>query len=466
MGTPLAHRIVLSLLLLLVSPALRAAPPPLKVSDDKHFLVTDEGKPFFYLADTAWELFHRLDREQADRYLKNRADKGFTAIQAVVLAELDGLHAPNAYGHTPLKNDDPTAPSEDYFRHVDYVVDKANELGLYIAMLPTWADKVGPRGHASAGPEIFTVANARVYGQFLGQRYKQKAIIWVLGGDRSADDPQKQKIWASMAEGLKAGDGGIHLITFHPPGGQASSKWFHDAPWLDFNMWQNGHCDLVPVWDRIGSDYRREPTKPVIDGEPLYEDHPICFNARERGTSNAADVRRFAYWDVFSGAAGHTYGNHAVWQMWGEGRKPINGPLMPWHEAIDRPGAGQMRHVRALVESRPYLLRTPDQSILAMEPKSGVNAGLKKVVACAASDRSYGLVYIPASRTITVDLKQISGGKAKAWWYDPRSGKADPIGEFETGGKQDFTPPGDGEMQDWVLVLDDASKAFGPPGQR
>jgi uncharacterized protein DUF4038 len=36
--------------------------PRLKVSDNKRFLVQEDGKPFFYLGDTAWELFHRLTR--------------------------------------------------------------------------------------------------------------------------------------------------------------------------------------------------------------------------------------------------------------------------------------------------------------------------------------------------------------------------------------------------------------------
>ncbi|RYY22271.1 MAG: DUF4038 domain-containing protein, partial [Chitinophagaceae bacterium] len=63
----------------------------LQVSENQRFLVTKDGKPFFWLGDTAWELFHRLSREEADTYLKNRADKGFTVIQAVALAELDGL---------------------------------------------------------------------------------------------------------------------------------------------------------------------------------------------------------------------------------------------------------------------------------------------------------------------------------------------------------------------------------------
>src|SRR6187455_1288744 len=82
----------------------------LKVSSNKRFLVHADGHPFLYLGDTAWELFHRLDREEADRYLQNRAAKGFTVIQAVVLAELDGLRTPNAYGHAPLKNNDPGQP--------------------------------------------------------------------------------------------------------------------------------------------------------------------------------------------------------------------------------------------------------------------------------------------------------------------------------------------------------------------
>ncbi len=84
--------------------------PTLKISENKRFLVKTDGTPFFYLGNTAWELFHRLNREEADKYLKNRADKGFSVIQAVVLAELAGLKEPNPYGHLPLRNNDPTQP--------------------------------------------------------------------------------------------------------------------------------------------------------------------------------------------------------------------------------------------------------------------------------------------------------------------------------------------------------------------
>src|SRR3569833_1459371 len=127
-------RIIISLLLLI---AIASAHAQFRVSPDKHYILK-EGKPFFWLGDTAWELFHRLDREEADTYLKTRSEQGYTVVQAVVLAELDGLHDPNAYGQVPLINDDPTKPNEKYFEHVDYIVNKAAEYNINIAMLPSW----------------------------------------------------------------------------------------------------------------------------------------------------------------------------------------------------------------------------------------------------------------------------------------------------------------------------------------
>ena len=156
----------------------------LRVSENKRYLVHDDGSPFFYLGDTAWELFHRLNREETERYLENRRQKGFNVIQAVVLAELDGLNAPNVNGDRPLIDKDPTKPNEAYFKHVDWVVSTAHSKGMFIGMLPTWGDQVVPRNNR---PVIFNEDNARTYGRFLGTRYKDAPnIIWILGGDRPA----------------------------------------------------------------------------------------------------------------------------------------------------------------------------------------------------------------------------------------------------------------------------------------
>ena len=82
----------------------------LTISENRRFLVHDDGSPFFYLGDTAWELLHRCTLEETERYLADRAAKHFTVIQTVVLAELDGLHVPNRNGDMPLINDDPAQP--------------------------------------------------------------------------------------------------------------------------------------------------------------------------------------------------------------------------------------------------------------------------------------------------------------------------------------------------------------------
>nr|MDQ3010992.1 DUF4038 domain-containing protein [Acidobacteriota bacterium] len=331
------------------SPSAQQRVQRLKVSDNHRFLVQANGSPFFYLGDTAWELFHRLNREEADRYLKNRASKGFTVIQAVALAELDGLNDPNAYGHRPLVDNDPVKPdvkdgaNNDYWDHVDYIVKRAESMGLYIGFLPTWGDKWNKKW--GVGPEVFNVQNAGVYGEWLGQRYKDAPnIIWILGGDRPVENDVQKEIIRLMALGLRKGDGGAHLMTLHPTGGQGSSEIFHNDDWLDFNMRQNGHTpEFNPRYEQTRADYDRTPIKPVLDGEPIYEDHPVSFKAKEFGHSVAADVRRPLYWNLFTGACGHTYGHHSVWQMAQAGRNPVNNPLLPWQQAMDQPRAAQMQ---------------------------------------------------------------------------------------------------------------------------
>jgi hypothetical protein len=447
--------------------------PKLKVSENKRFLVQEDGKPFFYLGDTAWELFHRLNREEADKYLRNRAELKFTVIQAVALAEMDGLNDPNAYGFKALVDNDPTKPAikegpdNDYWDQVDYVVAKANSLGMYIGFLPTWGDKWNKKW--GVGPEIFNEQNAEIYGEWLGKRYKNAGIIWILGGDRPVENDTHKEIIRAMAKGLRKGDGGNHLITLHPPGANGSSTWFHEESWLDFNMRQNGHvAEFTGRYEKTHEDYARMPIKPVLDGEPIYEDHPVSFKAKEFGHSISSDTRRPLYWNLFEGACGHTYGHHSVWQMWSADRKPVNNPLMPWTEAINQPGAVQMQYGRALIESRPFLTRIPDDAIIVTDrvPTSVPGAGRYRFVATRDTAGTYAMVYAPVGRAFKVHMDVIKGSQVKAWWFNPRDGKAMVLGTFENKGEREFTPPDKGEMLDWVLVLDDAAKNYPAPGSK
>jgi hypothetical protein len=438
----------------------------LKVSENKRFLVFEDGTPFFYLGDTGWELFHRLNKQDAEKYLENRRAKGFTVIQAVALAEIDGLNTPNAEGNKPLIDNNPLKLNEAYWQHVDWVVKKAAEKGIFIGFLPTWGDKWNRRG--GAGPQIFNPENAKAYGKILGERYRNSSnIIWILGGDRPIEVELQRQTVVAMAMGLREGDGGSHLISFHPQGGQGSSQLLHNEEWLDFNMRQNGHSQsYTERYFMTYEDYKLEPSKPVIDAEPIYEDHPINFNPDQNGHSTAADVRRPLYWDLFSGACGHTYGHHSVWQMWSPDKNPINRPLMPWYEAIDQPGAGQMVYGRLLMESRPYLTRIPDNSIIVPDKitSSVPGAGAYRFVATRDQEGTYAMIYAPTGRKFTVRMDVIKGKEVVAWWYNPRNGDAKQIARFPNTGTQTFNTPAPGENLDWILVLDDVSKKYQAPG--
>lgn len=464
---------IVYLLIPLTSISLNAGElPKLKVSQNGRFIVTEKGEPFFWLGDTAWQIFHNLNREDVDIYLNDRAKKGFNVIQAVLLAELNGLDISNAYGHKPLINNDPEkpdikdGPQNDYWDHTDYIIKKANSLGIYIGVLPTWGDKWNKKW--GAGPEIFNPHNAEVYGEWLGKRYKNYGVIWILGGDRPVENDTQKEIIRAMARGLRRGDGGAHLITFHPSGGSGSAQYFHKEDWLDINMRQNGHvAEYTGRYDQTLVDYNLTPIKPVLDGEPIYEDHPVSFDAKKLGHSITIDVRRPIYWDVFNGACGHTYGHHSIWQMWTPQRTPINNPLLPWYEAIHQPGATQMQYAKNLILSRPYLTRIPDHDVIVTDrvPTSVPGAGRYRFVATRDSNGSYAMVYAPIGRAFKVKMNKISGPKVKAYWYNPRDGSSKLIGEFTNQGEREFTPPDKGEMIDWVLVLDDASKNFPPPGK-
>lgn len=444
-------------------------PESIHISENRHFLVDQNGTPFFYLADTAWELFHRLGREEADLYLRNRAGKGFTVIQAVAVAELDGIKDPNAYGDLPFLNEDPSrpdvkeGPDNDYWDHVDYIVRRANELGLYIAMLPTWG-----RYWHDEGNVIFTPENARAYGEWLARRYRDAKIIWVLGGDRAPDTDGYKEIIRQMAEGLIAGDGHNHLITFHPRGDSGSSQYIHDEPWLDFNMRQNGHNNLAEPYKNTYEDWLREgPVKPVLDGEPIYEDHPVSFDPGRRGHSVSADCRRALYWDLFNGACGHTYGHHSIWQMWDLGKNPINNPLMPWYEALDQPGSSQMQWGKKLILSRPYLTRIPatEEVLPAVRdiPTSWPGEGMYRFAATMDVDGTYLMVYVPAGRKFLVNTAVIKADRLTGWWFNPRNGKSIRIRNIEKGERVEFVSPDPGEQLDWVLIIDDAGKGYKKP---
>jgi hypothetical protein len=457
----------------------------IKVSDNQRYLATKDGKPFFWLGDTDWELFHRLTREETETFLELRKQQGFNVIQAVALAEFEGLRTPNRYNDVPLVSFDPTRlattpgnnPSDateyDYWDHVDFVITKAAEKGLYIGLLPTWGDKVAHLW--GDGPRVFNTANAETYAGLLAKRYgKQWNVLWILGGDRPAvykgndgaihDD---RPIWAAMAKGIEDVLSKEAFITYHPAGGPVSTtQYIHQQEWLDMNAFQSGHGSReADAWNWVTRDLSVQPTKPTLDMEPCYEDHPVNpwdgKWTRQRGYFTAYDVRARIYRGVFAGACGVTYGHHQIWQFLNkELYEPINpgDTIIGWQKAARAEGAYQMQHLKNLMLSRPYFTRIADQNLIA----SNKGSTYTDLVLATRDDKStYAMIYLPQNKPVSIDLSKISGGTKAVWWFDPRTGKATK-GKSAKGGTQTFTPPSGGP--DWVLVIDDASQKFKAPG--
>jgi hypothetical protein len=461
-----------ALLVPAVVAALVAAPPQrLSVSANHRFFQQADGSPFFWLGDTAWLLFTRLDRPQTLRYLDDRQEKGFTVIQVMV------LHTPEARaanGAPALVDGDPGRPdvtpgsdpadpgAYDYWDHIDWVARQAGARGLYLALVPAWGSLV--KGGQLNGK------NVAAYATFLARRYRDLPnIVWLVGGDARGDE--RIEVWQALGRTLRAEDP-QHLITYHPFGRTQSSTWFHAEPWLDFDMFQSGHrrydqdTDSAQRfgednWRFVLDDYSKQPPKPVLDGEPSYENIPQGLHDGREPYWTAADARRYAYWSVFAGACGHTYGDNAVMQFHtASAGAGSYAPRNSWPQALDDPGAGQMQHLKALVLSRPYFERVHDPAAVL----SGSGERYEHLV--AARGRDYLFVYSYTGRPFTIRPGVIAGSTLRAWWFNPRDGRAELIGTRDGRGPLSFTPPGPpGNGHDWVLVLDDAARSYPAPGR-
>lgn len=486
LSVSLAIRLRPCISMVLVYLCLSTSIAQLKVSENQRFLETADGKPFFWLGDTDWEMAHRLDRDEIKEFINTRSDQGFNVLQVVALAEFNGIRQPNRYGDYPLNNEDPTQllvtpgsdPSNayeyDYWDHLDFIIETAAEKGIYIGLLPTWGDKVTK--HWGDGPAIFNEQNAEAYGRILATRYtKQKNIIWIIGGDRPAvykrdgKDWDDRPIWRAMAKGIEDVQGKDAFITYHPSGGSYStSQFIHEEPWLDMNAFQSGHgARTTEAWDFVTRDLKLSPLKPTLDMEPCYEDHPVNpwdgKWTRQRGYFTAYDVRARIYRGIFAGACGVTYGHHQIWQFMNTKLNPPINPgdtIIPWQQASKAEAATEMKHLKTLMLSRSYLTRIPDQSIIKSAPGKDYK---DLIVATRDSNMSYLMVYLPQNKPVKVDLGKLSGTTRNVWWYDVRTGKSTKGKTVKGKGAMNFTPPENGA--DWVLVIDDASKGFSEPGK-
>lgn len=417
----------------------------LQVSENKRYLKNGD-KPFFWMGDTAWLLFQKCSLEEARLYLENRKAKQFNVIQATLVHMLKGDDVVRA-----------DFDSEAYWQHCDAIISIAEELGLYMGLLPSWGSLVKDG--------LITEENVEKYAKFLINRYGNRPnVIWLLGGDIRGTDGLElyKKLGKLMKENTTN-----QLVGYHPFGRTSSSLWFHEEEWLDFNMFQSGHrrYDQVSLgewddnngkegwfgednWKYVNRDHSYATMKPTVDGEPSYEWIPQGLHDPKEPFWQAADVRRYAYWSVFQGAMGHTYGDNAIMQFYNTPEEPGSyGVKEVWQDALHHEGSCQMSHLVSLMESVDFQNGKPAEELLVGEQREQY----QRISVFAGAD--YILCYAYLGEEFTLNLTQYAGKELYAAWFDPASGVYSPLGEIAAK-ETVFKPvPKYSNGNDWVLKV-------------
>ena len=404
----------------------------LKVSANSLYIVHENGTPFFWLGNTAWLLPERLNREEAEYFLTKDREAGYNVEQIQVLNAIPTF---NVYGQQANNMEfDFSKVSKPgvygYWEHLDYIVSVAEQNGIYIAMDCIWGSML----------KHMDTKKAEALGKFLAQRYKDHPnIIWMIGGDIRGD--KSPEVWDAMARAIRKIDNN-HIMTFHPRGRTTSAWWFNDREWMDFNMFQSGHRRYgqrngdgdytikdnteEDNWRYVDMSFEKKPLRPVIDGEPSYEDIPQGLHDFSAPRWMDYDVRRYAYWAVFGGCFGHTYGHNSVMQFIRPGLNASFGAEKPWWEAMNDPGYNQMKYLKWLMLNLPFTERVADQSVIA-----GTN-GERYDRNIATRGNDYLLVYNYSGKPMDIDLTKISGKKKNVWWMNPADGTLTYIGEMDS----------------------------------
>lgn len=434
---------------------------PLKLASDPNarYLVDQNNQPVLINGDTPWSLIGQVSKEDADLYLQDTAQRGFNSIVVTLVESHYADNAPrNFYSDDPYleyqggipKFD---TPNEAYFAHADWVIQKAGAYGLQVILAPNYLGCCGDGYYDELASSVNSLAVAQAYGTYIGNRYKNfPNLMYVWGNDVnpcgvSSDATGcavSQKINA-MAAAVKAADPN-HLHTFHtsPEYSAADIKAAHNYSWIDFNITYT----YIPVQGPVSDDYNRTPAQPFF----LFESH------YERDWNNAPplETRKEAYVAILSGASGNHYGNNPIWHM---NSTSLNGVVDSWKNHLDDEGRADMIHVKNLFESRNWVALVPDQNHTVLT--DGYGSGSDHAAAARTSDGASVIIYTPMPKELTVDMSQITGSQARAWWYNPRDGAAQDAGIFANSGPHVFTPPA---SEDWVLVIDNADLNLVAPG--
>ncbi len=395
----------------------------LRIGPNKRFLVREDGSAFVWIGSTMWK-WKTLTSEQIKRIIDDHSSRGYTVLQVI------------AY--------------PDSYDRVDEMVRYAETKGLYMALLTGWYR------------DVLRGSEEELYrrGRTLGARYRNNNnVIWLTAGEAGGHNRKgtipDNKIEA-LVRGIRDGDAGHKLLTIYADYKRGTSI-DNDTLIVDFDNWQTSQwgspTDLPrndprkwTVWEAISYDYNRTPIKPTLDSEAWYENNKDHFGATPFA------IRRRAYYTIFAGGFGHTYGAGGMW----DGLVKPQGRSGNWQEALRYPGYVQIGYLSEFLHGldEDLLKLRPDQSIIVGGNSDSYD---EHIQASVAHDGSYALIYSGSDSSYKLDLTRLKPGSISARWYDPSDNTySHDAGSPYTNNRsnQTFDPPGNaGPGNDWVLVL-------------
>ncbi len=425
----------------------------IRVSPSKRYLVYDDGDPFFYLGDTAWEITWKSYKEQVLQYISDRKSKGFTVLQVVAFSHqlIYSYGIRNRYNETSFVDNDYMKVNPRYYDYLDFIVKTANDSGLIVCLVPLWAAMSEVNYNPLYPARYLSKEESLNLAKYIGARYSGCFIFWIIGGDNTYDTPEKKNFWSSFANIIRKGNGNVQLCTCHPSGWSSSFDYFDStAHWLDFHMYQSSHTAGGDyTWIAGIKGFNLSNIKPVLNGEPNYEDiynnlwlpgdttQLITFRIR------SIDVRQASYESILSGAlVGITYGANGVWQWHTEELPGSHIPRFTVMEAIKFPGSNNMTIVRKIMEKYKWFNFIPRQELI-MDYKSSEN------FIPIAENNEYCLIYFPSNTNYVILSENNNFLNTFSFWINPSNGDSLKRGYHNY--NIAISPP---DTNDWLLVFD------------
>ncbi len=427
--------------------------------------------PFLIKGETAWLALANLTEEEQERYLADRARRGFNLVE-VMLTNHDYTGPPNPEppsnrrGEQPfLRRGDFSTPNDAYFDRAVAFVDRAAAHGMAVLLAPLYLGFDG--GQEGWWEELNSSTNTRAvctgYGRYLGTRFRDRSnVLWLAGGDFAPPPGSEGEArHLALLEGIRAAGAtqpwSGHWNFGHQGGISTDEALF--APAMELN----GVYQYASPWRFTARAFDARPPRPVYLLESAYEhEHP---------GGQLQPFRKAWWWAMLSGASGVIWSNHFLWRCesargryeasYGETDHAVSS----WAAELSSPGTGEVMHLHAFFEGLAWERLVPAGPSAGRPDlvRAGQQSGQGHIAAAASPEGDLLVVYVPPTgaerRRFTLELSRLHR-PARARWFDPSAGTFGAEMALPDARQIEFQVRGRNlsGLDDWVLLIDAPSR--------